>query len=274
MATPVQPKASPSFRRLLSGVARREVLVPIIRTALFDPDFTDFTVQVRGFTRRPPDGWFHPSTHPLVNERALYHYLADPDSIIDSVRDPHSVMAVTQGSFWHDFIQHVLLEVGALQRNPSPTPGMNEAEWFWSHAPTRSRGHSDGLTTPAVTDGEEIFEFKSMNAAKLSRFPAGEPDDPALLAHFAKVVPEYRLQGQEYMRLSGRRRWRCVLMAIEYPYPMREIVMDYDPFIAGNIAMKYERVLKAYAEGKPPQSCCGNAKDCLARSVCTVGRIG
>lgn len=267
----VVDRPSPNFRKMLTGASHGEVLVPVIRSALFDPNFKAFEVRVRGFTKRPPDGWFHPSSHPMLGERALYHYIVDPEQIIPEIRDPHSVMAVTQGSFWHDFIQSVLLDIGALQVNPNPSPGMHPAEWFWSHLATKARGHSDGLTPE-----EDIFEFKSMNNARLSKFPAGAPDDPSVIAHLRKVAPDYFAQGQEYMRLSGRRRWRAVLMAIEYPYPMREIVMDYDPFWAGNLAMKYERVLQAVADGKPPTPCCSGgatARECFARTICPMGKF-
>jgi len=260
--------ASPNFRRLLSGAAKKEVLVPLLRAALFDPDFQDFTVRIRGFVRRPPDGWFHPSTHPLANERALYHYLANPEAMVDDVRDPHSVMAVTQGSFWHDFVQHVLVGVNVLQINPNPTSGMNPAEWFWSDEKTRSRGHSDGLDFD-----DEIFEFKTMNAARLRKIADGEPESPEVLRSFRSLTPDYYAQGQEYMRLSGRQRWRAIIMAIEYPYPMREIAMEYDPFFAQNIALKYERVLQAFADGRPPSECCGNPKGCFAAAVCEPGRV-
>lgn len=264
-------RPSPNFRRMLTGASKGEVLKPVIQSALFDPNFKAFTVRVDGFEARPPDGWFHPSTHPTLGERALYHYLVDPASITPSVRDPHSVMAVTQGKFWHDFIQSVLLGVKALQRNPHPTKGMSPAEWFWQHEATRSRGHSDGRTAD-----DEIFEFKTMGRARLDKFPVGAPDDPAVLEHLRKIAPEYYAQGQEYMRISGLRRWRAVLMAIEYPYPMREIVMDYDPFYAGQIALKYERVLQAAADQRPPIPCCSGgvaARECLARTVCPMGSL-
>ena len=150
---------------------------------------------------------------------------------------------------------------------------MNEAEWFWSHEPTRSRGHSDGLTNPAITGVEEIFEFKSMGRSRAAKLAKGEPDDPVVVRSFRDLAPEYYAQGQEYMRLSGRRRWRGVLMSIEYPYPMREVAMEYDPFFAGNIGMKYERVLKAAATRTPPLACCGNAKSCPAARACSVARI-
>lgn len=264
-------QGSPNFRRLLAGASAGEKMVPIIRSALYDPNFRAFDVHIEGFSPRPPDGWFHPSTHPMVHERQLFYYLAEPDKQIPEVFDPNSTMAVTQGHFWHEFIQHVLLGVGALQRNPNPSPGRNAAEWFWKHERTRSRGHSDGLTQE-----EEIFEWKTMNSSRLRRIVEGPPDSLAVLDSFRKIAPEYFAQGQEYMRISGRRRWRAVLMAIEYPFPMREIVMDYDPLFAGSIGLKYERVLQAVEDGREPLPCCSGgaaAKVCPARAVCPIASL-
>lgn len=265
-------KPSPAFRRMLSTANRGEVLVPILQAALFDPSFKAFTVRVDGFVARPPDGWFHPSTHPVAGERALYYYLTEPDRMINPIRDPHSVMAVTQGKFWHDFIQGVLLEAKALKRNPKPGRGMNAAEWPWKHEKTRSRGHTDGLTMD-----EEVFEFKTMGKNRLDRFPVGGPEDPDVLAYLRRIMPDYYAQGQEYMRLSGRRRWRAVILGMEYPYPMREITMTYDPFYADQIVQKYERVLQAVADQRPPSFCCGGgaaAKECPARGICEMGSPG
>jgi len=267
----ITQKPSVNFRKLLAGASAGEVLIPIMRAALYDPDFKSFDVHIDGFTARPPDPWFHPSTHPMMHPRQLYYYLAHPDALLPEIFDPHSTMAVTQGTFWHEFFQHILLEVGAILPNPTPTPGRNVAEWGWVHAVTQARGHSDGLTPD-----QEIFELKSMNQARLSKLAPGAPADPAVLASFRKMCPDYYAQGQEYMRLSGRRSWRCVLMAIEYPYPMREIVMAYDPIYAQGIAFKYETVIQAVADQRPPRPCCGGgaaASTCFARAICPLGSL-
>jgi hypothetical protein len=266
-------KVTPAFRRTISAVGNGELLVPLFRSAVADPKFKGFTIKVDGHDVREPDGWFHPSTHPTVDERHLYYYLAHPEGARPEYADPSFVLAVTQGSFWHDFIQNVLLHVGAIERNPDPKPGMNPAEWGWAHEETRSRGHSDGIVSASISGQREILEIKSMNANRQRKIPQGPPDSPEVIEAFKALDLGYYAQGQEYMRISGLRRWRAIFIAIEYPYPMREVVMDYNPFFAGEIAMKYERVIQAVADQRPPgHPCFGKAiQECPYPGLCPEG---
>jgi hypothetical protein len=275
MTSQVQ-KVSPTFRRLLTGAQTGEVLVPIIQAFLWNPRFPSFNIEIPEFTPRPPDGWFHPSTHPLLGERQLYYYLTEPNRLLNEVFDPSSTMAVTQGHFWHEVIQMVGTETGFLKTNPKPIPGINPAEWFWSDEDTRSRGRCDGLTNEEITGEEEIFEFKTMMGARARKIPAGRPDDKEVQAAFRVLDPGYYAQAQEYMRMSGRRRWRAIILSLEYPFPMREIVLDYDPLLAREIQVKYRNVLQAAADQRPPTPCCGGGKvanACFARSVCPMGLV-
>ena len=260
-----------TFRKLLDGSAGGEVLIPIIQTYLYDPKFPSFTIDVEGWKPKPPDGYFHPSTHPMADERLLYHYLVDPHLLVHEVFDPTSTMTVTQGHFWHDFIQMVGLDSGFLLPSPNPTPGRNKAEWYWLHEPTKSRGWSDGVTSPLICLEQEIFEFKTMRGAKASKIAKGRPESPEVQESFRLLVPDYYAQAQEYLRLSGLRRWRGIILSLEWPFPMREIVLDADRVYQHSIAAKYERVLQAAADQRPPTSCCGPLMDCPARQVCTLG---
>jgi len=269
------PRMSPIFRKMAAGLAQGEILVPLLRSRLWDPDFKGFDIHINGYSSRPPDGWFHPSTHPMFGERLLYYYISQPEKIIKEIFDPASTMTVTQGQFWHEFFQNVLLEAGALQRNPQET-GRNPAEWFWSDPLTKARGWSDGLTVAAVTGVEEIAELKTMRGPKAAKIPAGAPDSPEVQKGFRDLVPGYYAQAMEYMRLSGRRRWRCVIVTLEWPFPLREVVLDYDQFAAYEIAEKYRRVLQAVADHRPPPFCCSGGKaavDCPARGICEMGRV-
>lgn len=267
---------SPNFRKMVGGLADGEILVPILRNRLWDPDFKGFDIHINGYKARPPDGWFHPSTHPMVDERLLYYYISRPQDLIREIFDPSSTMTVTQGQFWHEFFQNVLLEAGAVQPNPDKT-GRNPAEWFWSDPETRARGWSDGLTVANVTGGvEEIAELKTMRGPKANKIPKGAPDSIDVQRGFRDLVPGYYAQAQEYMRLSGRRRWRCVIVTLEWPFPLREIVLDYDPFTAYQVSEKYKRVLQAVADQRPPQFCCSGGKTaaaCPARLICEMGKI-
>lgn len=262
--------AKPAFRRMINGMSGGEVLKPIIEAYLYDPKFPSFSIDIEGWKPKPPDGWFHPSTHPLMDERVLYHYLAHPKSLIPEVFDLTSTMTVTQGHFWHEFIQMVGLDSGFLLPSPTPTPGRNLAEWGFSHPETLSRGHVDGVTNSVMCSDEEIFEFKTMRGPKAAKIATGRPDMREVQDSFKALVPGYYAQAQEYLRISGRRRWRAIILSLEWPFPMREIVLDADPFFQHEIAAKYRRVIEAVRINQTPISCCGKFSDCIARGICSV----
>ena len=268
-----------NFRRLLKGAGQGEVIAPILRAALWNPNFKSFSVKMPGFEERPPDGWFHPSTHPLWPERLLYYYLSDATRLTVEPFDPHTIMAFAQGHFWHEFIQHVGIDNNVLRRPPGPCPCgcKSKKEWYVEDKETGSRGHMDGIVDPdtAAVDEPEVFEFKTMRPGRASRLPKLPPGDPELVEFFRKMVPDYYAQGQEYLRLSGYRRWRGLILSMEYPFDMREIVMGVDHAHNFEIEQKYRRVRQAVADQTIPQPCCGprtkEAKECPARLICPVG---
>lgn len=247
-----------TFKKLLSGVAEGEVVIPVIRAALWNPSFKSFSVEVRGFEARPPDGWFHPSTHPLWTERQLYYYLTNPGQQQEELFDPHSTMAVTQGHFWHSLIGTVGREAGLF----------TGVEVSVKDERTGSRGSMD------ATLATEVFEFKTMGAGRFSKIEKGAPDDPTVVAIYRKMAPDYFAQAQEYMRMSGYARHRTLILSMAYPFPMREIVLDFDRPFAYEVAEKFVRVRQAVADGRPPPPCCAplskESRECPARGVCPV----
>lgn len=247
------------FRKLLSSLGAGEVVIPIIRAALFDPNFKDFMVKVRGFERREPDGWFHPSEHPLWDERQLYYWITEPERLSPEPFDMHSVMAVTQGQFWHSFIEKVGTDCGLF----------TGCEVKFEDDETGARGSMDA-TLP-----DEGFEFKTARPNKFREMPKTHPEDAELLEWFKGYWPTYYAQGIEYMRLSGFRRHRMLFLCMDWPYEMREILVPYDHFFATEIADKYRRVRQAVADGRSPTQCCfpgsKEAKACIARLVCPNG---
>lgn len=245
---------SANFKQIINGAASGEIVVPALRAALWSPDFKSFDVKVAGFEPRPPDGWFHPSTHPLWPERLLYWYLVAPDRLEMEPFDPASTMAVTQGHFWHSLIGVIGMELGIFTAVEVPVKDEH----------TGSRGSMD------ATLANEVFEFKTMRPTKYRKIERGAPDDPLVIAAWRKMVPDYYAQAQEYMRLSGYRRHRTLVLSMEYPFPMREIVIDFDPVFAYEIAQKFVRVRQAVADGRPPFECCAT-KDCPSRLLCPAG---
>lgn len=258
---------APTFRKLIKSIDNDEKIVPLLRTALWDPNFKSFTIKVDGFSKRKPDGWFHPSTHPLWTEPMLYLYMSNPESLIREPFDPASTMAVTAGSFFHDFVQTVLLQEKVLERHPNCPCGLrkhSDAEVLLVDEEVRSRGHSDGVTF----DGDG-FEFKTMNTMKMGRIPKGRPDDPEVLAWFVDRCPDYYAQAQEYLRMSKRLRMVVVILSLTYPFEMREIHVPFDPGFAFAVRDKFARVIQAVADQRRPRCECGlRNTTCPARGVC------
>ena len=261
-------KHTPNFRRTISGASSGEVVVPLLRSALYDPSFKSFTVEVEGWSARPPDGWFWPSTHPMWPERLLYEYVMDPSRLIAEPFDPTGTLAVTAGSFFHSFTQIVLVRENVLVKQPVVCgcghKHRERAEVYLVDEEAGERGHTDGVTF----DGDG-FEYKTMNPAKMYGIPKGGPEDPEVLAWFIEKCPGYYLQAHSYLRMSGRRRMIVVIMELTYPFTMREIHIRYDPRVGQDLREKYLRVRQAVADGRPPRCVCGPAdKECPARGVC------
>jgi hypothetical protein len=112
---------------------------------------------------------------------------------------------------------------------------------------------------------------------RLNKLEKGPPDAPVVVESFKELSFQYYLQGQEYMRISGYRRWRGLFLGLVYPFPMREVVMDYDEAVGAMLRDRYLRVLDAVKEGRLLEPCCAprskEAAVCPAREVCPVGML-
>ena len=253
-------KVSPTFQRVLSSAGKSELLLPVIEAYLHQGEIPEFTIKLRDRKKVPrkPNGWFHPSTHPLMTERQLYYYLAEPDKWIHEPLDPLGMQATTAGEFWHGFMEVCLTEAKLLL----------ETEVRVIDEETGTRGFMDGRLP------KEAFEFKTMNSRKLRLIEDGAPDDPAVQQSWRELVPQYNVQGNEYLRMSGLPAMRYLIMATEYPFPKREIVIPYDPALGNQIKQKYLNVRQAVADQRPPLPCCAPgskmAKSCPARAVCPI----
>lgn len=272
-----EAKLSPRFRHVVQGAINQEVLVPLLRAYFSKPTAKTLVLPIEGFDTREPDGWFHPSEHPTWPTRMLYYYLTDPDRMIAEPPDPTFVLAVTQGKFWHAIIQHILWTLGALRENPNPIDEWNKTEFAFEVPEFLSRGHVDGITVPEVLpiEAPEVFEYKTMNAAKLSSMPLAAPHDPVVTEWFKDRCFEYWLQAIVYMWMSGIHRWRGLIMAVGVPFPMREVVLTLDHSALEVIKSNYRTAIDAAKEGVPPMNCCAprspRSKVCPARAICPVG---
>jgi hypothetical protein len=266
------------FRRVLTGAAHGEILVPLLQSIFYQADFSGFTIPINGFSDRPPDGIFHPSTHPTWPSRMLYWYLKEPKRLIRDSWEMPGVLAVTQGSYWHAFLQTIMLR-NNLIKNMSPDKKYphEQAEFFVEDKATGSAGHLDGVLNPDILPipYPTGLEIKTINGIGMSGMPKTAPESTERLNWLKTKHPVYYAQAQEYLRMSGLPQQRFLFITIDYPFPMNEIVVPYDPPFALSIANKYHQVRHAVRLSSPPLPCCeslsSQAKKCCARSVCPVG---
>jgi hypothetical protein len=257
---------SATFKRIVRGIGDDKKLEPLLVNALYDPNFKPFTVHVRGAkgATRKPDGWFHPSKHTVWPERQLYYYLLasqDPGiELMEELMDPTGVMAVTAGTFWHEFVGQVLLDAKVLRAT----------EVKVKDELVGSRGSMDGVLV-----FEEAWEFKTVNGMRLNRLEKGSPGSPAVVESFRKMWPQYYGQAQEYMRMSGYRTMRFTLLEPVYPFAMRELAVPYNEPEAMSVRNKFMRARQAVADQRLPDPCCGpgskESRACFARGICPIG---
>jgi hypothetical protein len=246
-------KHSPAFATGLKSMMQGDILVAPLRSYLSDPQFKGFNLTVRGIGERAPDFHFHPSEHPSWPVRALWLWMIAPDLVVREPRDPSATLAMTIGSVMHEVIETSLLDVGLLITN----------EVKFSDKTLRSRGKADGLVKAhsGQKHPEELFEFKTMKDLRLRKIES--------LADFMRMNPDYVLQAYEYMRMSGYRKMRFLLMALTFPFDMKEFVLPYDQEAAEHTASKYRAVHQHIADATVPLcDGCPKTTFCGARAVC------
>jgi hypothetical protein len=258
-----ETRLTPNFRAHLKDASRGLLVKPLLTGYLYDAKFPDFSINfVNHSMNRPPDGWFHPSTHPLWTERQLFWYLTKPDEMVPEIKDYMGTLAVTLGTAMHGFVQNCL--------GPRGVGVMTEAEVYCEDAEAGSRGSMDGLLE---FQGKAPLglEFKTSTPLKLRKL------DDFDLETYRQKWPDYYAQNQEYLRMTGLIGMVVLFMSLSYPFEMREIYVPFDPFFANETRQKYLRVRQAVADQREPDPCCSirstMARACPAREVCEIGRM-
>lgn len=273
--SPAPSKVSPQFRGVLNGATSGLVIKPLLHSYLLDAKFPKhFTVTFRQHDLdRGPDGWFHPSTHPLWTERQLWYWVHKPETFIAEQREYMGVLSITMGSAVHDFQETCLKDMGVLLTPEEPCPcGDPEcSEWYVEDLELKSRGHMDGKSAlhvpafPLLT--QQVYEFKTIT--ERAKLPPKDNDLDWLIAK----RPGYYAQLQEYMRMSGLRLAIILFMAMGHPWEMREIHVPFNDKFSFDLVQKYRRVREASPDHLPP-TCCGpgskDSKACMFRGTCPV----
>jgi hypothetical protein len=240
------------LRRALREGKEGKIITPYIRAALTSPDFEGFSLEVQGWTKRYYDGYFHPSTHATWTSRQLSYYLTHPDELIEEQPDLLFVLAVTQGHFWHTFVQKLLLRKGTLVEDEVPLKDLTY----------NRKGHADGR----LFNGE-LFEFKTMNERLIKKVKNVED--------LIKYHPGYYAQTQDYLDMAGEKLMRYFIMALSSPFPMEEFVVPADPAFQSAQREKYREALTSTEMDERPDSCCNPrsplSRTCPVRFACPIG---
>lgn len=272
MPPSAKTKMTPHFRRIVTDLSSGTVLKPLLHSYLFDAEFPGIEMSIPKVDGHDlafgPDGWFHPSTHPLLGERFLWYYLNEPQAIIPEQKEYMGTLSILIGKLMHTFIQTCLADMGVLVA-PTMQQILDGEEPAITDEEARSRGHYDGeleLVIPAHPSIQrQLFEFKT-------RSPMAKLPDDLDLEWFKVKHPAYYAQVQEYMRMTGLRLAVVLMMWMGFPWELREFHVPYEPHFAQGVADKYRRVLVATSE---PSPCCAPgsaaAKSCAARGICPNG---
>lgn len=243
-----------SFKATLRAIHDDKVLTPITHAVLLDPKFKGFTVDVEAWTPRPYDGMFHPSTHAEWTTLQLYFYLTQPNLLEVEQMGLTSVLAITQGKFWHSFLQLLWLAHGVLTQDEVPL--RDELH--------NRIGHMDGK----LTDGDGL-EIKTINDFKLPKIFDADT--------LRVLKPGYYAQTQDYLDMAGLTAMRYFMISTSYPYPTSEFVVPADPPFQAAQRAKYRAAIDAAAGTRAlPQPCCAlksaQARSCPVRGACDIGR--
>lgn len=269
------------FSGAMRDISQGLLVKPILHNYLFDARFPDFTLDFKNHRmERDPDNWYHPSTHPLWDDRVLYQYLSDPHSLPVEKKQYMGTLAITLGHAGHQLVEVSLTDAGIRPAHmqvctmcPPPKRGKKACtEAGVMDEELGERGHMDGVLDftgfPNVPDEKmnPVFEFKTSHDefGRLSKI--ADLDVEA----FRKKWPTYWAQTQRYMRLSKRPYTIVLMMEMIYPFTMREFHVAYDVGFNAQIDAKYRRVRQAVADQRPPM-CCGS-KGCLSALPCGVIR--
>lgn len=263
-------KPSGKFKRIIAAAEGGTEVIPLLYGYLEGGKLPDpLTVKVQGGTGdRPPDGWFHPSEHPLLTERQLYYYLTDPESWEPEPFGYTIKMSALIGSVVHEIVETALKDLGYLVEPKGTCLACGLAqpvqcrEHGASDLTTRSRGHMDGLIV--IGGSPRGFELKTAMPRVITHIRNNDVEA------FKIKWPYYYAQIQEYMRMTGLTSYKVLFWAMGNPWDMREFTIEADIVFQLQVRTRYLKARDAVTAAEPPMVCCNpgsaKSKSCPARA--------
>lgn len=281
------------FQRL----SERQVVVPYLENAFHSDQWPDvYNVRIdaspyygltdtEGVTHDVGvgDGYFHPSSHPLMHDRELF-YRFHPDHakrVAPERRTLRNHMTLAVGTAMHAVVQTQLSMAKILERGTEydwvdvdgvdvgvpTTPRSlevrrgrwveeNPFEWEYTNETHLVRGRIDGvLDLPNL--GRVLFEYKTMNSRSF-RFL----DEPK---------PEWDNQTQLGMDNADLDEGVILVQEMGYPWDVREFRVQRRRSKVEAIYEKFDRVQRAIAADIPPT--CAHPLGSDQAKICPVGNL-
>lgn len=248
-----------AYDNLLRRISDREMIMPFFEMAMLKdvwPKSYNIKIDSSPYyglnADGSPDGYFHPSTHPLMSERQLY-YMMHPDTRDKMVRERPTLrgqMTLAMGSALHGVVQTQMQMAGLIGSEDNL-----EVEYIIPEH--HVRGRIDWITHHPE-DPELIVEMKTINSYGFKALEGVKPSWDAQLS-----LAEYA-RGKNY----------GILLAVEsgWPYSCREFRHRRNDILLDEIFTKFAHVRECIASNTPPTHCClpdsSAMKSCPARYSC------
>lgn len=250
------------FDAILQRLADRDLILPYFESGMLADDWPDeYLIKVDSSPYYGAgDGYFHPSTHPLMGERELYYHF-HPDTSALMIPERNSIqrqMGFAMGSALHGVVQTQMLMCKLVTEEDIEVEYVNDEHHVRGRIDWVAR-HPNGTILPV--------EFKTRNT---SRFAWQKEPEPSWIA-------------QLNLGLDAMDADLGILLMMEsgWPYRMSEFQIKRDRRLLDEIYSKFDRVREAIAKNEPPRYCCPpdsqQMTKCPARFECwlkdTDGRV-
>lgn len=242
------------YENILKGLQKKEIVLPWIENAFMSdkwPDKYNIEIDSSPYYGKG-DGYFHPSTHPLMSPRQLY-YLFHPEhrkKMVVERRNLQSHMTLAMGSALHATVQTQLIMSGLATAADMEVEYVIHDHHVRGRIDAMLRNHPDGNTY--------ALEFKTQNG-----FGFDKQEDPK---------PEWDIQLSLGEYSQGITKGVILVMESGFPYRFKEYAHTRNDNKLDEVFDKFDSVRRAIAANKPPAHCCAykspEMSSCFARHAC------
>src|SRR5260370_26475688 len=123
----------PTFTNISEKAAEGCLVKPILINFFMSEEPFRIKIDLQRSLDRPPDDWFHASTHPTMSGRELYAYLAQPERYEPEKLGYAGKMGTMFGTIGHEVVRQALLQlkvVVPLSAGFCPGCGLTQSTMF------------------------------------------------------------------------------------------------------------------------------------------------